>query len=380
MKILCLHRRRLDSGKANLIQVLHMCSAFGELGEQVTLALPSSGLTRGRIKEEVETILGKKAQFEVCPYDEVSLGGKFSMLAGCLGMRKALRNRNPDCCFIRSFLLLNFTLARKIPTVIEQHNAACHPNPLLNWLLTRNLVRNARCTHLRAFIAISRNLADYWIEKGVPAEKMLVLHDGVDVESFQHAPDRSELRRKLDLPMNKTLVLYAGSLYVDRGVDRLIDLAKQFPDSCFVAIGGPQERATALAEQADDENARNVMFLGAVPHSQVKEYLMAADVLLMLWTRKVRTINYCSPLKVFEYMAAGKIIVGDGFPTIREVLTDGESALLSDPDSFESLKEKVSQALRMDMDSPMARRARDLAADKFSWLCRAQSIRDKINT
>ena len=58
----------------------------------------------------------------------------------------------------------------------------------------------------------------------------------------------------------------------------------------------------------------------------------------MIWTDKTNTMNYCSPLKLFEYMAAGRIIVGHDFPTISEVLTNNETALLVPPDSFEALR------------------------------------------
>jgi glycosyltransferase involved in cell wall biosynthesis len=98
----------------------------------------------------------------------------------------------------------------------------------------------------------------------------------------------------------------------------------------------------------------------------------------MTWTKKVKTINYCSPLKMFEYMAAGRIIVGYGFPTIKEVLDDGKTALLADPDSFDELKAKLKRALEADSIEGIAERARDLALNRYSWDQRAKSILNQL--
>ena len=122
----------------------------------------------------------------------------------------------------------------------------------------------------------------------------------------------------------------------------------------------------------------NLQLTGWLAKEKVKQYLSAADALLMIWTKKVPTINYCSPLKMFEYMAAGRIIVGHAFPTIREVLTDGENACLAEPDSFEDLCNKLSDALYDPNLSQMAAKARDLVLKEYTWQKRAQTIMEKI--
>ena len=123
-----------------------------------------------------------------------------------------------------------------------------------------------------------------------------------------------------------------------------------------------------------DLGLSNIVFTGHVRHQDVKQYLFAADVLLMIWSRQVPTINYCSPLKMFEYMAAERIIVGHAFPTILEVLKDGEDAYLADPDSFDDLRKKMALALNEEYPNSMAKRARELAMKKYTWQARARAI------
>jgi len=96
-------------------------------------------------------------------------------------------------------------------------------------------------------------------------------------------------------------------------------------------------------------------------------------VLLMIWSRKVRTIHICSPLKMFEYMAAGRVIVGHDFPVIREVL-DEDTAYLADPDSPVDLHARLNAALDEPFPSARASRARKKVLKDYTWEQRARSI------
>lgn len=379
MKLFYLHDKPIDSIKANIIQVLHMCYAFAELGQQVCLAVPANACGSEDLREVAGNQIGKDINFLIKSYRKVSIGGRLSMIGAYPGVRQLLKAENTDYCFVRNPVLVNTTLKHGLPTIFESHNANIHDNYFWNYLWTNNLVRNCKQKNLRKFITISRCLAERWKTKGIPPEKVIVLHDGVDVDSFQPMSDESELRKQLGFPTDKKVVLYAGSLYANREIVKVLDLARAFPDTCFVIIGGSQEQAGYYAKQAQRQQITNIMIVGRVPHHKVRKYLMAADVLLMVWSTKVRTINYCSPLKMFEYMAAGKVIVGHSFPTIREVLTDGKNALLANPNSFDELKAKLTEALSYGYPNDLAANAKKLAFEKYSWRIRASKVLASVN-
>jgi glycosyltransferase involved in cell wall biosynthesis len=107
--------------------------------------------------------------------------------------------------------------------------------------------------------------------------------------------------------------------------------------------------------------------VGQVPNRDVPTYLWAADVLVMPYTSQTPTVRYMSPLKMFEYMAAGRPIVATDFPVVREVLRDGHSALLVAPDSAEALRAGLQRVLS---DPSLQRRLADAAreaAKAYSW-------------
>jgi glycosyltransferase involved in cell wall biosynthesis len=73
-------------------------------------------------------------------------------------------------------------------------------------------------------------------------------------------------------------------------------------------------------------------------------------VLVMPYTSQTPTVRYMSPLKMFEYMAAGRPIVATDFPVVREVLRDGETAILVKPDSAQALREGIAGLLENDVE------------------------------
>jgi len=128
---------------------------------------------------------------------------------------------------------------------------------------------------------------------------------------------------------------------------------------------------------AIEDGIDNISFIGQIPHKDTPKYLFASDILLALWSKDVPTINFCSPLKVFEYMASGRTIVAYGFPTIREVLNNKKNALLVEPESIEELKNAVDYALKEDV-SFLGRNARNDVFENYSWIDRAKRILENI--
>lgn len=380
MKLLWLHDIPLESGKANVIHALHMCQTFSQLGQDITLAVPAPKGGHGEeLVDYASTQMGETIDFQIVPYRKLTIAGRLTVIGGYLGASRLLRDVNVDYVLTTNPTYVNFAVRQGVPTIYESHNSILHNNRLLNRFLSRNLLRNCRRDRLVGFVTISHNLSNFWVKAGVPNEKVLAIHEAVDVENYQDVPDRNSLRIHLDLPTDRKIVAYTGSFYPNREIENILQLAQANPRAYFVLVGGPDANSAKFAKQASQQGIDNIAFPGRVPHARVKDYLFAADVLLMVWSKKVRTINYCSPLKVFEYMAAGRTIVGHGFPTIREVLTDGENALLADPNSFEELKAKVSQAIAMPTNNALAQTARKLAFERYSWKNRASQILSYIH-
>ena len=382
MRLFYLHNTPLDSEKANIIQVLYMCDCFSRLGVDVTLAIPRSSkpMTSEDLSFSVREKIGHALSFSIITFPRIRLFGHFDTLGSYFGAMNIINKVKADICLVRTPVFLQLSMNKGIPTIFESHNTLLHNRSnFLHQLWRRKLIQYSKSENLVMFIAISQALANYWISNDIDPHKIISLHDGFDLESFKLIKTKEEARKELGLRMDKKIVVYAGSLYQDRGIEQILQLATIFSNVRFFVLGGPSERKKYFEEIIDSKRLDNIKLMGWTQKDKVRTYLFAADVLLMLWTKRVPTINYCSPLKMFEYMAAGRIIVGNGFPSIKEVLTDGITAHLANPDSFQDLYKKMETALNDRYPSELAQRARELALKEYPWKKRAQKILDRIS-
>jgi glycosyltransferase involved in cell wall biosynthesis len=171
-----------------------------------------------------------------------------------------------------------------------------------------------------------------------------------------------------------------GHLYAGRGADLFLALAREIPQAHFVWVGGRPEDVTAWKQQAEADNIPNLTFTGFIPNRDLPLYQAAADILLMPYSRSIMgssgtadSASVASPMKMFEYMAAGRAIVSADLPVIREVLNE-KNAVFCEPDNLVNWKLGIGKLLA---DEP-----RRLALGKqakqdvqgYSWLARAEKI------
>lgn len=380
MRLLYLHDYSINEQMANVIQVLHMCQAFASMGLDVTLATPEcNGVDSKQIRGIAAEIINKDIKFGFINYKKIKFGGHLDLIGGYPGVKALLKDYKTDVCFLRNCLFLNLLLNKDIPVIYESHNAVLHHTKWVNNLLVDSLRESSGSTSFLKFVCISDALANYWREQGMPSEKIIGLHDAVDAEAYKNPVQKEVARDILSLDRRKKIVLYAGSLYKNRGIENIINLARHFRELIFIVLGGTKKETENYENIVRNDGVDNVEFKGHVLHHQVKMYLYAADVLLMTWTKKVPTINYCSPLKTFEYMASGRPIVGHAFPTIKEVLEDGVTAFLADPDSFDDLRYKLRLAINSGAASTVGRRAREDALNRHTWDSRCRNIVNGID-
>jgi len=382
MRLLYLHHIPLNEDRANIVQVLQMCHAFQQVGVDVTLATPvgTKYTSESEMYKIIQRKMGKTPNFKVKRLSNFTIAGRLKAMGTHFGVKSLLRhNGDTDYCFARASFVTHLAVGCGMKTIYESHGAVINSRTkLLDYMYRRWLLRDTKSPHLALFVTISSALADIWKKRGVPAAKILTLHDGFSAEDYDSVSSRNQAREILGIRPENKIVVYAGSLYKDRGIENILWLAKAFSNVGFYVVGGPESDKSFYKALAARKGLNNVFFVGLVPHCRVKDYLFAADVLLMLWTDKVGTIDVCSPLKVFEYMAAEKIIVGYGFPTIREVLRDGETALLAAPNSYQDLERKIRYALSLDYPNKMAHRARKVALERYSWKKRAEAIIERV--
>jgi glycosyltransferase involved in cell wall biosynthesis len=170
---------------------------------------------------------------------------------------------------------------------------------------------------------------------------------------------------------------YAGHLYPWKGVDLIVEAVAALRDTRGLIVGGHQQerdldRVKALAVERDC--AARVTFTGLLPPAEVAARLRDADVLVLPNPASAVSNAFTSPLKLFEYMAAGRPIVASDLPSIREVLRHERNALMIRPGDSRALTAAIQ---RLNDDRGLGRRLAGQAlidVAEYTWAKRAERL------
>jgi glycosyltransferase involved in cell wall biosynthesis len=221
------------------------------------------------------------------------------------------------------------------------------------------------------FVATTAGIADAFAARHGTRRGVRVVPNGCDVPSARAFPGLAS--------ENPPRVLYAGQLYPWKGVDVLVEAVAAVPSARLVILGGIEGEADTRRIRALADRHRlggRLEMPGLVPQARVADELARAAVVAVPFLRTGMTERHTSPLKIFEAMAAGRPIVASDLPSSREVLIDGENALLVPPGDAAALAAALRRLLA---GGDLARHlagAAWAAAPRYSWDARARVLRE----
>lgn len=371
MKILYLSFSYLPSRRANTVHVMRMCEAFAGLGHEVTL-VGKRPLADASGQNDFE-IYGMEGVFELRKLARPQTRGGELVYALAVIRLLVAGGRRADLVYSR-YPAGAWAAARLgIPTVFEMHGFK------RGWwarLMLRGILRGPG---FRRLVLISAGLERDMRTAGLLPPKALytVAHDGADTGPADAAVPPS-------LDGNRPQLGYVGGFYRGRGLALLAQLAGRMPELGFHLVGGDSDR---LRQLLDVEPPANILCHGYVPHAEVARLCRQFDILLMPFEHRIEvaggridTARWASPLKMFEYMAAGKPIVCSDLPVLREVLEHERNALLAPPDDIAAWEDAITRLLG---DEALRRRlagnARHDLESRYTWKARARHVLEGLD-
>jgi len=350
--------------KASSLQVMQMCAAFTEAGALVKLVA-----RRREPQEDVFGYYGLKPIFKF----ETRQFSSLPRASDIFQARAALAEPGRDwICYTRGQDLIAPWLAlwRGAWGLVEAHGrpATARQRMMLNWIARHPRGR---------LIVISEPLREiYQREYGLAAT---VAPDGVDLGRFDPTLTAEVARQALGLEPGPW-VIYVGGLYEGRGLETLFEAVAGLPVKLLIVGGRDAAEVAVWRKRAEALGIQSARFEGYQPPARTPMYMAAADILAMPYGARTLTPSgedttaWMSPLKLYEYLAAGRPIVASDLPVLRRVLKHGENALLAPPDDVAGLRKALTKLVT---DAPLAQRLSQAARDNaisHTWLARAKMI------
>lgn len=363
MRLIYISTVRLPTEKAHGYQIVKMCQAFSQQGSTVRLLHPY----RRQLNPELNGVdpfayYGVPEVFEIQTLRNLDLNpllayGPESLAPIAFFLHSflwsfyatvAARKQGADVYYTRSFEMAYWLVRLGMPTILELHSI---PKKGRKWLLHR-IVRKKS---LRLIVALTSFIKDRLTDMASPSSRIKVLPDGVDLALFDHIPEKLECRSQLALPKDRPIIGYIGrfqTMGMEKGITQLIEAMAHLPSvngklPLLLCVGGPMSAVSNYLDKSDSLGIprRMLKFLDRVPNSEVPCVMKACDVCTIPWPRTEFSAYYTSPLKLFEYMAAGIPIVASDLPSMREILRHDENACLVDPGNPAALAEGIRSLL-----------------------------------
>ncbi|HKP95039.1 MAG TPA: glycosyltransferase [Fibrobacteria bacterium] len=262
----------------------------------------------------------------------------------------------PDVLMARSDPTLSFMATarlRSLPLVLETDGPVEEMDRY--WGVDSSWVRpldSWRARRADALLYISEACRELWLSKRIRREKLFYTPNAAHPDRFrpQNPSVRRELRAKFGLDGNAKVIGFSGILRPWHGLDNLLaaalPLLEEDPDVRILLIGavdgpGVLDRC-GLPEAIRKER---LVFTGPVPYARMGDHIDLADCLALPYAHS--TLFHFSPMKLFEGMSLGKVIVAPRMGQIKEMLGDLSSPALYDPHGgVVALREALKEGLR----------------------------------
>jgi len=311
-------------------------------------------------------------------YDSVNIGFRLGIpyaIPQITSLKTFLESvKSSDLIHVHGHPYLSSLIAAKIakkygkPLVLTQHNTFIEYEGVLwdhvEWLndcaIGKQVLKEAD-----KIVVVSNATKNYVLSLGADPEKMRVLHNGVDVNRFRPLTGvKDEMRKKLGISKDSSVVLTVRRLVYKNGIDTLIESAKKAikknPRLVFLVVGkGPDfEKVKEKTEQLGIQ--KNFKLTGFISDEDLPFYYNAADF-FVLPSKSGEGL----PLVALEAMACGVSVIATNVGGISEIMQENYGKLVP-PNSPDSLAEAILEFSQREL-SVLKKDLRAMIEQKYSW-------------
>ena len=312
MKICYLSNSAIGSRYASAIQIVKMCEAFSKIGNEVLL------ITRINPKKnlnEIFNLCNVKSKFNVKvlnKFKSFPLGIKYYLFS-LVSIIISLKHK-PYIYITRNFFTCFLLILFKKNIILELHHDMTMESRIVRFLLIKTKYLNS--PQIKRIVAITNGIKQVFVKKySVNQDKIVVLPSGSSLN-----------KKKINFSIKKKKhynIGYFGTLYESRGAELIYNLAKIDNENQYYLFGDKKK----LKNSRKYNYLSNLNLREWIPYKDVSEFMAKMDILLMPYVSNITTAGnvgdiskYTSPLKLFDYLTAGKVIICSNYKVLKEVI------------------------------------------------------------
>jgi len=331
MKICYLSNSAIPSTVASSIQIVKMCEAFSELKNEVLL------ITTNVKKKEVSTIqyYNIKNKFNIKRlkgFTNFPLGINYYLFS-IFSIIESLKFK-PDIYITRNFFTCFLLILCRKKTIIELHHGLNTESRIVQFLVKYFRFLNSK--YLKKAVAITDGIKyEFLKKKYINKKKILVLPSG---SSLKYIRNFSKFK-------NYFKIGYFGSLYKSRGLELIKKLAKIDKKNEYYLYGD-----LTNINYFKYKNLKNLHFKNHIPYKDIPEKLSKMDILMLPYVSAITVAGdvgditkYTSPLKLFDYLSAGKIIICSDYKVLKEVINKNNAIFVKNFKNINSWKSEINR-------------------------------------
>ena len=316
MRICYLSNSAIPSSVASAIQIVKMCEAFSQLNNKVTLITTNVLKTKISLNEYYN-IKYKFSFVRMKKFKAFPLGMKYYLFS-IFSIIESLKYK-PEIYITRNFFTCFLLVMLRKNIIMELHHDLNTESRIVRFLVKKFKFLNSK--YLKKIIAITNGVKEEYIKKNLINEKKIIV-----------LPSGSSIKKIFKFSNNKDFfrIGYFGSLYKSRGLNLIKSLAKIDKENQYYLYGD----FSKMNNFKYKNSTKNLHLQDYIPYKDIPNSLDKMDILLMPYVSSITVAGnvgditkFTSPLKLFDYLSVGKIIICSDFQVLKEAIKDKENAI-----------------------------------------------------
>ena len=316
MRICYLSNAAIPSSVASSIQIVKMCEAFSKLNNEVFLITINDSISKVNFKNyynvKTKFTLKKIERFTKFP-----LGFNYYLFS-FISILESFKYK-PEIYITRNFFTCFLLIMFRKKIIMELHHDLNMESRIVRFLVKKIKFLNSPC--VKKIIAITKGVKNEYVENNIiNSNKIVVL------------PSGSSIKKKFEFSTKKKFfkIGYFGSLFRSRGLDLIKNLAKIDKQNKYYLFGNLDEIKNLKYKNFN----KNIFFNNYIPYRNIPNELKKMDILLMPYVSSITVAGnigditkFTSPLKLFDYLSVGKIIMCSDFNVLKEAVKEKKNVI-----------------------------------------------------